>query len=226
MGWFDTVLKIAPTVIAAGATLYGAKMESDAKKEAANTLSTASSEATDAELAAIAKAEETMLRQQEAASPGLLATQAIIGRGDQLTDEQKRGIADVRKTTLDALQGGSLRGSAGATVAAVRDAEAKTREQYLTANQQRADQAASNLSGQWFNAGNNQANLNLKSGDSVSSGLMDTGNINASSQLGQASTTGQAIGDIGAIIADSLKQEAKKSSYEKIGKTNSDGGIA
>jgi hypothetical protein len=86
------------------------------------------------------------------------------------------------------------------------------RNQFLTQNQGRADAAASGLSGQYFNAGNNLQNSIVNSGKAVSSGLTTAGDITASSMLGQAGVQGKAIGDIGAIIADEIKNKQKRPS--------------
>lgn len=219
MSFWDFALKLAPTVIAAGATIYGAKQASEANDKAAQTASKAQAGATAAELEAIKVAEGTMRQQQQQASPGLMRIQDVIGRSEALTPEQQIALNDARRTTVDTLAGGGLRGSARATVAAVRDVEGRMQGDMVAANRQRADQAASNLSGQYFNAGNNVANLNLATGKSVSAGLINTGDINAANTMGQANIKGQAIGDIGAVIADQIKssqQEARDSSYQPI----------
>jgi hypothetical protein len=153
------------------------------------------------------------------ASPGLLALQGIVNRSEALTPEQTLALDDARRKSLDALQGGSLRGSARATAATVNDVDGRMRTEFMAQNRGRADSAAGALSGQYFNAGNNIADLNMQGGKSVSSGLLNTGDINAANELGQGTIQSRAIGDIGAIIADQLKNsETKKrdSSYETI----------
>lgn len=206
-----------PTIVTAGATIYGAKQASDVKEKAASQALSAQQGATAAEQEAIKVAQRNMERQQQMASPGLMALQSIIGRGEQLTPAQMIALEDARRTSLDSLQGGSLRGSARATAAVVNDVEGRMRAGFMDSNRSRADQAASNLSGQYFNAGNNISDLNLKSGLSASQGLMNTGEINAANTIGQGAVKGQAIGDLGAIIADQVKRssvESRDSSYK------------
>lgn len=208
-------------MIQAGATLLGARQKNNASQQAADTAVVAQQRATAAEVAAIQVAQGQLNEQKLQASPGLVAQQEIIGRKDQLTPFQMQQISDSRRTTLDALQGGSLRGSARATAEAVSDVEGRQVNQFLEANQSRADQAATNLSGQYFNAGNNVANLNLKAGDSVSQGLISQGDVQSANIVGRGKITGQAIGDIGAVIAEQIKksnQEKKDSSYKPIKK--------
>jgi len=206
-----------PTIISAGATLYGAKQASDNNNKAAQQAVAAQQQATAAEQEAIRTAQRNMERQQQMASPGLMALQSVIGRGEQLTPAQILALEDARRTSLDSLQGGSLRGSARATAAVVNDVEGRMRTGFMDSNRSRADQAASNLSGQYFNAGNNISDLNLSAGRSASQGLMNTGDISASNTIGQGRIKGQAIGDVGALIADQLKRsetERRDSSYK------------
>lgn len=220
MSFWDWVKPALPVLIGAGATIYGANLQSKANNQAAQIATTANQGSTDAQLKSIDVAEKTMQTQQRAASPGLIAIQNIIGRGSSLTPEQQIALDDARRTTLDSLGGSGVRGSARATVAAVNDVEGRMRGGFLSTNQAKSDQAASNLSGQYFNAGNNIADLNLASGKTVSQGLLNSGDINAANTMGQATLKGTAIGDIGAVIADQIKasnQEKRDSSYQMTG---------
>lgn len=219
MAFWDFVKDLAPTVLSVGATLYGANQKSKAADQSSQALIDAQNRATQAQLDAIAQAERIYNSQQQAASPGLLAVQRIISRGDELTPYQQDQINDARLQTLNALQGGSLRGSARATAETVRDVEGRMKNQFMESNRNRADTLAGNLSNQYFSSGNNAANANLKGGDSVSTGLLNTGIVDASNIMGQASTKGDAIGNITAVIADQIKQanqEKRDSSYKPL----------
>lgn len=223
--WLPTILKTAVTV-------YGAKTSSDTQNKAtqqANQATAAATQAitqsndaaTKAYLESIAKATENAEALQGEASPGLVATQDIIGRGEELTPYQIEGLNTARRTTLDALQGGSLRGSARATAETVKDVEGTMRNQYIQQNRNRSDTAAQNLSGQYFNAGNQIANLNTQSGRIASEGLTASGtalanSINTQGQntatntQNQAAIKGTAIGDIASLIADQYKTSRQK----------------
>lgn len=217
MSFWNFVKDILPTVATVGATVYGAKVASDASDKATQQLDQSNQAATNAQLQGLQTAERNLQINRQAASPGLLAMQEIIARGDRLTPEQEQAVADTRRTTLDSLQGSSLRGSGRATAAVLADAEKRVRNNFMTQNQNRSDTAAGNLSGQYFGAGNNVANINAQQGNTVSQGLINSGNVTAANTLGQSSIQGQAIGDIGAVIADSLKgsmQEKRGSSYQ------------
>lgn len=205
-----------PALITAGAVVYGADKATSAQKQAAATATTAQNAATAAQLKGINVATTNDQNMQQQASPGLMANQAIIARGTALTPEQKQAVSDAQRTTIDSLNGGSLRGSARATTAAVNDINNKTTAQFMQTNQNNVDEAANALSGQYFNAGNNISNLNSQAGNTVSQGLINTGQTAVNSGLNESTIQGQAVGDVGAVIADQLKkqnQAKRDSSY-------------
>lgn len=232
MSFWDFV----PDIITVGASLWGADQQQKANTQSAevaaqaNTQSAeqllqAQQEATAAQQAGIEAATDVYQMQRADASPGLIHNQNIIGRGADLIPAQQRALDEARRTTIDSLHGGALRGSARATAATVGDVEGRMRDSYLEQNRNRADQAASNLSGQYFNAGSNEANMNLQTGNTASQGLINTGQITSSNTQEQAKNTinanqntasikGAAIGDISAVIADQVKQNRIKASTE------------
>ena len=217
MSFWASILKVA---LPAAATLYGAKVASDANAQAANQASQASQAATDAQLKGLEIAQKNLEINRAAASPGLTATQEIINRGSKLTPEQEQYVADSRDQSLNSLKGSSLRGSARATSAIVSDTDNRVRNNFLTQNQNAATNAATNLSNQYFNSGKSIADNAVNSGNTASAGLTDQGNIQANSTLGQGTLNGQAIGDVGALISDGIKSsinEKRDSSYERVG---------
>lgn len=201
--------------IPAGLTATGMWLASDANKDAAKITADATNRATDAQLQGIQDATAILQQQQAAASPGLTAMQSMITAGNTLTPAQRTALGDARTTALNQLSNSGLRGSARATSAVVRDVEGRMRNQYLDANQGKADSAAQTLSGQYFNAGNNIANMNVSQGNAVSQGLTTIGNSNANLATSNANIQGKALGDIGAIIADELKDQNRGTSYKQ-----------
>ena len=209
-----------PAVITGGATLLGTKMTTDANKAATSTANAGTDAATKAQLESLNRAELILKQQQTAASPGLMRMQQMVGAGDQLTPSQITALEDARRTSLDALKGGSLRGSARATADTVRKVEGDMRNQFLESNRNRSDSAATNLSNQYFSSGNAVANNAVNAGNAVSSGLVSTAGNNANLTTTNSQIQGKAIGDIGAIIADQLKadnQKKRDSSYAPVG---------
>lgn len=220
MSFWDFVGKITPALITGGMTLYGAKKAEEANKSAAQTASQASRDATDAEMRYLDMAQRNVETNRAAASPALMATNNIISRGTSLTPDQVRAVEDSREQALNALSGSSLRGSAKATSAVVSDVDRRVRDNFLEQNRQNADATARAMAGQYFGAGNTMANLNSRQGSALSSGLLNQGNIQAASTLGQGALRGQAIGDVGAIVADTLKNDIfnkRESMYNESG---------
>lgn len=202
---WDWVADLAPTLIETGVKAYGANQKSKGYNQATNTAVASQNAATEREIAAREQANVLLRQQQQMASPGLTALQGVIGRSDQLTPAQIQAMDDARRTTLDSLQGGSLRGSARATAATVADVEGRMRNQMLTQNQQRADNAAGALASQYFSSGNSVANNTAQTGQVASQGLTSIGQLQANNQINQGTINGTAIGDIGAVIADTVK---------------------
>lgn len=221
--WLNLAVKALPAVIGAGATIYGASQASKAQNQGAQIATAAQNQATAAEQEAIRNAQTNMRLQQQAASPGLMAMQGIIGRGEALTPYQEQALADARRRAVDTLQGGSVRGSARATAATVADVEGRMRGQFMEQNRNRSDQAASNLSGQYFGAGDKISNYNLGAGQSASQGLLGVGATDYANAINQGVIKGQAIGNIGAVIADSIKNDdikTRESSYAPVDNAN------
>lgn len=219
MGMWDWVADLAPTLIETGVKAYGANQKANAYNQATNTAVAAQNAGTEREIAAREQANVLLKQQQQMASPGLTALQGVIGRSDQLTPAQIQAMDDARRTTLDSLQGGSLRGSARATAATVADVEGRMRNQMLTQNQQRADNAAGTLASQYFNTGNSVANNTAQTGQVASQGLTSVGQLQSNNQINQGTINGTAIGDIGAVIADTVKasqNNKRDSSYKDI----------
>lgn len=209
-----------PALITAGATVYGVKQASKSSDAAAKQMTDATKAGTDATLHGLDMAKKELDINRTAASPGLMATQALISRGSALTPQQEMAVADSRDQALNALKGSSLRGSARATSAIVSDTDQRVRNAFMDQNQNRADSAATGLASQYFGAGNMMSNNATQAGNAVSQGLLNTGAINSANTMGQGTLRGQAIGDIGAVIADQVKESIRKdrdSSYQKVG---------
>lgn len=218
MSFWSFVKDVLPTVLKTGATIYGAKQSSDATALAGQQATQASQEATAAYLEGLRQSQLQFEQQQKAASPGLRALQGQVARGARLTPDQERAVEDSRRESINALKGSSLRGSARATSAIVSDTDTRVRGGFRERNIRQSDDAAKALSGQYFGAGSNLANTYANQGNIASQGLLNTGNIQSSSTLGQGAIKGQAIGDIGAIIADQIKNselEKYNQNYEE-----------
>lgn len=204
-------------MIKTGATLWGSNQTANAQADATNQQIASQNQSTQLQIDAMNQAQSNFETQQTQASPGLIALQNVVGRGSDLTAEQERALGDARRTTVDAISGGSLRGSAGATSAIIADVEGTMRDNYITQNQNRADSAGT-LSNQYFSAGKNIAQNNINTGIVGAQGAISTGNVQATNTVVQDQIRGNAIGDISAVIADQVKKQTtdiRDSSYSK-----------
>lgn len=222
MGFWDFVADIPlDTIVKVGTNIFGANQTSSAQNKASSNAIAATNQATDAQLKAQEEANQILRSQQQMASPGLLQMQKVISQQDRLTPSQQQAIEDARRTTLDSLSGGSLRGSARATTAAVRDVEGRMTGDFLDRNTNKASSAAQSLAGQYFGAGNSIAQNEVNMGSTASQGLIGAGQIDYNNTINQNAITGSAIGDIGGVISDYLKKEInnkRDKQYETIDK--------
>ncbi len=214
-----------PTALQVAATIYGTKQASDANNKATQTLTEAQRAGTAAQVAGLNTAKQITQQNQGAASPGLMAEQAIVNRGSTLTPAQEIAVEDSRTQAINALNGTGLRGSARATSATIADTDRRVRDEFMQQNQNNANTAAGALSGQYFQAGNNLATNATNTGAVISQGLTNTGDVQGSNDIGQGKLAGQAIGDVGATIANTLKNNIVQknlttpvpTSYAKVG---------
>jgi hypothetical protein len=191
-----------PAIIMAGATIYGAEQKSSADSTAAAEETAAQTAATAAQVQGINNAAAVTATNQAAASPGLMADQAIIARGTALTPAQQQAVNDANVQSISALNGTGLRGSAQATAATVANTTARNTATFEQQNQNNANAAAGQLTGQYFQAGNNLAQDASNVGTVTSQGLVSTGNIEGSNTVGQGNLIGNAIGAVGATVAN------------------------
>lgn len=191
-----------PAIIGAAATVYGAVEKSSADKTAASEETAAQTAATAAQVQGYNNAAAVTATNQAAASPGLMADQAIIARGTALTPAQEQAVADANTQSISALNGTGLRGSAQAVAATVANTTNRNTATFEQNNQNNVNTAAGQLTGQYFQAGNNLASDASQIGNVTSQGLVNTGNIEGSNTVGQGNLVGNAIGAVGATVAN------------------------
>lgn len=229
-GWFSKFIGdggwVGPAMMA-GATLYVGQQAAAANVQAAQIAAQAQARSAAAIQEGNRLAQQRFEQQQADTKAMQAQIQPAVGRLQTMaaadpyamTPQQDQEVDDTRRQTLNALAVSGLRGSGRATVAAVRRAEDNTRGRLIQQNQQRADAATTNLSGQYFSlqgAGNQMAtqaaNVDASTGQAVGGTIQNQGNLQAESLLANTSLQGKAIGDIAAVTADSLK-EGRRSYY-------------
>lgn len=215
MSWLTALL---PTLVSTGATLYSSSQAQKANKKAAQQENLSTQAAAALSKQYLDNAQQQFGSMQTQAQPGVdRLTHLATSDPNSLTPEQKIALNDARESSLAGLAVSGLRGSGKATSAVVNDTQNRMRAGYASTNATRADTAASNLSGQYFNSGNNMANVNRDLATSGSNALMKQGETTANATTANGAISGQAIGDIGAVIADQIKNQTRYGDKNKSG---------
>jgi hypothetical protein len=215
MGWFSDFFSGGDWVGAAiggAASVAGAVISSNANQAAAEKAAAGAQAQADAIKQGNALAQQRFEKVQGDTAGALQYQQETIAGANGLTPQQQAALEDTRRQTNNALAVSGLRGSGRAAVAAVRRTEADFTNNALDQNRRRADQAASSLSGQYFQAGNQAANTDVRSGMAQGQANFQTGMIGAEQGIADATQRGRAIGDIASIINDTAK-EGRRSNY-------------
>lgn len=215
MSWFSDFLSggswVAP-LISGAASVTGAVIASNANERASERAAQAAQQQAEEIRRGNTLAQQRFEQNRADAEPGMAYQRQMIGQADQLTDAQRAQLDDVRRVTGNQLALSGLRGSGRAAVAAVRRSETDFVNSAMESNRRRADQAAGSLAQQGFRANELAANTDAATGRAIGQGAMQAGLYDAESGLANAQIRGRAIGDIGTIINDTLK-EGRKSNY-------------
>lgn len=236
----DTIL---PNLIEAGATIYSNKLVADANERAADTYADASRQSTQAYTSAInqrtdairegnERAQARYDEQQQQTLPAVQYLQNVVAQDPyQLTPLQKVDQDRLRRDTRNTLAASNLRGAGRATTQAIRGVESDWYGRAVASNQRRSDTAANQLGREYFNAGDDAARIDVKTGLAVGLGYEDIGRNQASSYLDVASeqanadlaTAGTNVGTVGTIasvFANDAKEKARDRKYDDIKLTN------
>lgn len=198
MGWFDV---LAPIVGQVGGAVVGGIFNQQAADKAAK----AAGKSTAAYREDAAKARDIYgnIMGETAAGPSYL--RRVITGSTALTPTQQAERDELRRSTLNTLSAGGLRGSGRAVTAAIRDTESDFTNRALDTNQRRADQAANAFASPYFNAAGDAARSHIGEGAFAGQNIYDAG-------MGQAQAglaTGQLYAStLGGIAADLRPRES------------------
>lgn len=185
MSWYDGLADLLPTVVSVGSQIYTNNQKQEANKAA-----------TAAQQAGLLRQEQIEQQNQNIGSQGTASLEQQVQRGAAITPAQQIALDNARRDTLNALSVGGLQGSGRATVAAVNNVDSNMRTNFMQGNQNTANQAASGLSGQYFNAGTALGNNAINQGDKQSNQIIGNTGLGTSS-----------LNDISGAIADYTKNQ-------------------
>src|SRR5574341_346388 len=160
MGFFDSI----GSIIGAVGTIGGAVIGAQANKKAAKKAAKASAASTAAYREEAKKARDIYgnIQAETAAGPSYL--RRIISGSTSLTPAQLAERDELRRSTLNALSAGGLRGSGRAVTAAIRNTESDFTNKAVASNQARADTAADRFAAPYFNAAGDAARTHIGEG--------------------------------------------------------------
>jgi hypothetical protein len=190
-GIFDTLTTLAPALIKGAGDIYGAISSSNANTKAAKKLA-------EAEQQKVALQKQVYGDLQDQSAPAVNYFRTTLASPSTLTPDQEDERGELERQTLNQVNRTGLRGSGRAVTSALRRVDADYVNGAMAQNRSRRDTAAGQLSGQYFSAADNLAR---GEGDAIE-GAASAG---AQAGINNASLRGQAIGDIGGLIASEIK---------------------
>lgn len=205
---------VLPALISGGTMLYGSKLASDANSRAAASALQGQREANAAIIQGNNLAQERFNQAQQQTAPGTTYLRSLVSADPNvLSPSQQRQLDTLRRTTGAQLAASGLRGAGRAVTKSIRDVESDYTSRAIDSNRARSDMAAGNLSGQYFNAGNNSANASVNTGNAIGQGALNTAGTVANADIATAATQGQTLGAVASIFANANKEEERKSKY-------------
>lgn len=204
-------------LIPAITTLAGASIAAKANKKAVEQSNAAQLQAAQIQADAITKGNEqaqatlNQIRAESAPATGHL--RGVIAESGELTPLQLQSLDEARRGVANQIRGSSMAGSGRTMTAAFRNVESDFVNRALESNKNRADSAARTMYGSGTSAASSvaglQANQGTQTGAVHGNAIRTTGDNEAAGTLATGKLTGQAFGDIGAMIAT----EGRESRY-------------
>jgi hypothetical protein len=191
MSMFDTILKVAPSIIEAGSSIFGAVSSSKANSKAAKKLA-------EAEQAKVALQKRIYGDLQKQSAPAVSYFRSMIARPEGLTGEQEDARDESRRMALNDISRTGLWGSGRAVTAALKKVNSDFTNQAIAQNRDDKTRAAGQLSGQYFSAADNLAR-------GGSDAITNAAQAEAGAGLANSGLRGQAIGDIAGLISSEIK---------------------
>lgn len=216
MSWYDwlaPVLQIGSTIFNANSNINANDRIAQTSNQATQAAAAAKAEAQRAAQAQYGVEEQKLQELQSSAAPALSKVNQLINRNPGLTPAQQMALDEARRQSMNSLVAGGMAGDGRALTAGVRNIEDNMRANFIDANQQASNQAATGLAGQYYTTGTAAANVNnniakslVDTGTDAASAINDVGQTNAknimSNQNQTTASAGTALNDIvGAITA-------------------------
>lgn len=212
-------MSLLGSIIGIGTSLLGNRQADRANQAAAEQAAAAAAQQAAAIREGNRLAQQRFDQLQRMTAPGVEHQVNTIGRysSGALNPSQERAIENARRRTLQALAISGLRGSGRATTAAVRDVEGRLLDNAIESNMQRAERASAGLANTYFNAANQAAGIDMRTGLATGQGALNAGMIGADYALAEGQRRGRAIGDLGGYINDAIKTAQRSGWFDSLG---------
>lgn len=212
----DDIAQIAGTVVSS-------KISADANRDAARRAEAGANAQAEAIREGNELAQDRFETLEERTAIGTRELQRLAASDpSQLTPAQLAQLEEAQRSTAIGLNASGLRGAGRATVAAFKDVEGDFRNRAVESNRTRKVDASNRLAGVNVNAIGQQAGIDRATGQAEGTAANRSGLFDAGATTANASLTGQAIGDITAIIAGEEKAKGRKSKFRRESDDNGD----
>lgn len=163
------------------------------------------------------RAAKTLHKIRKAAAPSIPYLQNAVTESGQLTPAQQQQLEDLRRNVSNTIHSSPFAGSGRTAAALFRRAESDFTNEALDRNKARADTAAGRLWGGYTGAAgqiaSGQQTAGAQMGAALGQGTANAGMIQAQGTLANGKLFGQAIGDIGSMIAGMGRSSRYGSTY-------------
>jgi hypothetical protein len=193
-------------IIPAAATIGGAALGVIGNKSASKSQAKALKEANAIEREKLAEGTKQYGEIKEMAAPGISYLRNLIQvPTGGLYADQVAAQEENRRQGLNDLSHSGLRGSGRAVTASLKRIDSDFVNGALAQNRGARQQAATTLTGPFFNAGSNIASATINGGRSEADNVADMGATKGNETLANTQLIGKAIGDIGSLAASEMK---------------------
>jgi hypothetical protein len=206
-------MSLYEALIPAVASLGGAAIGAFANSGASKSYTKALKQANKLRAKALNQAQTIYEDQREQAEPAVQYLRDVVANPvGGLYPDQVAAQMEARRQALNDISRSGLRGSGRAVTAGLKSVDSDFVNDALAQNRQNRMGAAGALSGQSFQAGSNAARAMISGGDAAADTAENIGATQANTGTANAQLFGNALGDIGSLIASEVK--GRPSSYE------------
>lgn len=199
-------MSLFDAIIPAVASIGGALISSSANKSATATSNKALKQANALRQQAIDKATGIYSDLKTESAPAVRYLQDVVANPvGGLYPDQVEAQQEERRNALNDVSHSGLRGSGRAVTASLKKVDSDFYNNAMAQNRGNRMNAAGQLTGQFFQAGDNTANALLSGGNAAADTEEKTGNNSANLGTTNASLVGNTLGDIGSLIAQETK---------------------